>query len=353
MAKIGEGDDRWIVAERQDGTNVNNWHWKEIDAMQWSKKHLEEMFGGMAVLDGEGSMWLKTTGVQSLTGEAYLNQRKGKIIPGYELDIKLTWSGEVKDGEGKVIASADGTIHVPYLADENADEDPELKVLPSSKGPAADRFKDAMLAKGKQLVLEGFRKFVKDLAAGGPANDLAKAKEAGAGAGGAGAAAAPAAPAAAAAAKPKEEKKKLAPLSQKHHTITITERFHCAPKDIYDVLLDKGRVQAFTQSEAQASKEVGGKFSMFGGSVVGENLELEEPTKIVQKWKFTTWKEEDWSTVTITMKEPEPGNTILTLVQTNVPESDAFFNETVMEQTERGWKDLIFGRIKRVFGFGA
>ena len=27
MAKWGEGDPRWIVEDRTDGKNVNNWHW--------------------------------------------------------------------------------------------------------------------------------------------------------------------------------------------------------------------------------------------------------------------------------------------------------------------------------------
>ena len=27
MAKWGEGDPRWIVEHRDDGKNVNNWHW--------------------------------------------------------------------------------------------------------------------------------------------------------------------------------------------------------------------------------------------------------------------------------------------------------------------------------------
>ena len=27
MAKIGEGDARWIVEQREDGRNVNSWHW--------------------------------------------------------------------------------------------------------------------------------------------------------------------------------------------------------------------------------------------------------------------------------------------------------------------------------------
>ena len=30
MAKWGEGDPRWIVEERDDGTNVNNWHWQVL-----------------------------------------------------------------------------------------------------------------------------------------------------------------------------------------------------------------------------------------------------------------------------------------------------------------------------------
>ena len=29
MAKWGEGDPRWIVQEREDGTNLNDWHWFE------------------------------------------------------------------------------------------------------------------------------------------------------------------------------------------------------------------------------------------------------------------------------------------------------------------------------------
>lgn len=31
MAKVGEGDPRWIVTGREDGKNVNNWHWYVIN----------------------------------------------------------------------------------------------------------------------------------------------------------------------------------------------------------------------------------------------------------------------------------------------------------------------------------
>ena len=43
MAKWGEGDPRWIVEERPDATNVNNWHWTEKNADAWSKKKLKEL----------------------------------------------------------------------------------------------------------------------------------------------------------------------------------------------------------------------------------------------------------------------------------------------------------------------
>jgi len=44
MAKWGEGDPRWIVEERPDATNVNNWHWTEKNATPWSKDRLHQLF---------------------------------------------------------------------------------------------------------------------------------------------------------------------------------------------------------------------------------------------------------------------------------------------------------------------
>ena len=40
MAKVGEGDERWIVKEREDGKNCNGWHWSETNLTEWSKEQL-------------------------------------------------------------------------------------------------------------------------------------------------------------------------------------------------------------------------------------------------------------------------------------------------------------------------
>ena len=43
MARVGEGDPRWLVAERTDGRNVNGWHWEEKNALSWTKKRIQEL----------------------------------------------------------------------------------------------------------------------------------------------------------------------------------------------------------------------------------------------------------------------------------------------------------------------
>ena len=43
MAKVGEGDERWIVEERKDGRNVNGWHWEEKNALSWSRDTIQKL----------------------------------------------------------------------------------------------------------------------------------------------------------------------------------------------------------------------------------------------------------------------------------------------------------------------
>ena len=55
MALWGKGDPRWIVEERPDSTNVNNWHWTERDATTWSKTKLKEIFLALKEETADGS----------------------------------------------------------------------------------------------------------------------------------------------------------------------------------------------------------------------------------------------------------------------------------------------------------
>lgn len=355
MAKFGEGDERWIVEERPDGANVHNWHWAEKDCLQWAKKRLRELLENMVIMEGSGGLWISTTELDSVTGEAYVNIRKGKIIPGYELTVSLSWKGEAKDGHGNSLVQVKGKVELPYVADENADEDPELKVSVLDEGALGQRLREAFLANGKAMVLERVSKFVKDMQEGGPAKGEIEGKlppkAVGAGSKdskydvkGDGVSVVPQASSKRPAAKAKDK--------EGFKTIALTERFHCRPHDLYTTLLDENRWRGFTQSKAKISKEVGGQFSIFDGAVTGVNMKLEEDKLIMQKWRFQSWNDGQYSTVCLTFEEPEIGVTIVKLTQTDVPEEDRYGNATVVENTQKGWRDLIFHKIRAVFGYG-
>lgn len=38
-----ERDPRWLVEERNDGKNVNGWHWEEKNRFSWCKERLGEL----------------------------------------------------------------------------------------------------------------------------------------------------------------------------------------------------------------------------------------------------------------------------------------------------------------------
>ncbi|KAJ0263866.1 hypothetical protein HA466_0023160 [Hirschfeldia incana] len=352
MAKFGEGDKRWIVEDRPDGTNVHNWHWAETNCLEWSRTFFNNQFSNAAILSGESNLFIKIKKVEKLEGEAYVNVRKGKIIPGYELNVSLSWEGEAKDSEGKTILKAEGAVDMPYISDENADEDPEIRVSVKDEGAIGKTLKEAMVKKGKGVVQEKVRAYVEAMAKGGPCRDELESKKAAPKSSAAAAVEKTVLPAVVAESKVVKEKKVKAKTKEGFKTITMTEKFSCRAKDLYEILMDENRWKGFTQSNAKISKEVNGAISVFDGSVTGMNVELEEGKLIVQKWRFGSWPDGLDSTVKIAFEEPEPGVTIVNLTHTDVPEEDRYGNATVVENTERGWRDLIFHRIRAVFGFG-
>lgn len=294
MAKIGEGDKRWIVQDRPDGTNVHNWHWSETDCLGWARTFLSNLLADKSILSGEGNLHIKTKKLDKLDGEAYVNIRKGKIIPGYELSLVLSYEAEARDSDGvTVLLTTDGTVELPYIADENADEDPEVRVRVRDEGEIGRRLKDAFVAKGKPFVLEKVREFVDAMAKGGPCREELEVKTA---------VKKPNANAESVVVKEekkKEEVKKKEKKKEGFKTITMTEKFSCSAKHLYEILMDENRWKGFTQSNARISKEVGGEFSIFDGSVSGRNVELQEGKLIVQNWRFGSWPDGIMSTVYI------------------------------------------------------
>lgn len=114
MAKWGEGDPRWIVEERPDATNVNNWHWTERNASPWSQERIKELFKNFEISTSVAK--INITEIDKCEGEASANNRKGKLIFFYEWNIVLKWKGKLLTGSG---ADHEGKITIPNLSEEN------------------------------------------------------------------------------------------------------------------------------------------------------------------------------------------------------------------------------------------
>jgi len=65
--------------------------------------------------------------------------------------------------------------------------------------------------------------------------------------------------------------------------------FKGSPQRIYEALLDSNKFSSFSAEPAQIDRSAGGGFSMFGGKIVGRNIELIANQRIVQAWRPASW----------------------------------------------------------------
>jgi activator of HSP90 ATPase len=72
-------------------------------------------------------------------------------------------------------------------------------------------------------------------------------------------------------------------------------RFRTSPQALFDLYLDSRRHSLSTGAPATISRKVGGKFKAFEGPLEGKNLLMVPGKQIVQLWRATHWKKEDWS----------------------------------------------------------
>ncbi len=73
-------------------------------------------------------------------------------------------------------------------------------------------------------------------------------------------------------------------LAQPNKSITIHQEidFNTSPQLLYEALLDANQFTAFSGRPAEINREVGGAFSLFGGHIIGRNVELLPNHRIVQ-----------------------------------------------------------------------
>ncbi|GAX80104.1 hypothetical protein CEUSTIGMA_g7542.t1 [Chlamydomonas eustigma] len=160
MAKWGEGDPRWVVEHREDGKNVNNWHWTATSKMAWVKERLGDLFNGVAhhtLPDDKGV--LNITGLKQVNGEATITVRKGnKKLVIYDLNVSLSYEGHLS-GSDKTVK---GEVKVEDVSNGSEEDEYIFTITVEGTGSEQDECKNG--AEGlRPIILEKIRQLIADL----------------------------------------------------------------------------------------------------------------------------------------------------------------------------------------------
>lgn len=339
MAKWGEGDPRWIVEERADATNVNNWHWTEKNATPWSKDKLKSLLEGLVIEDDRYFCEIKE--LTKIEGEASANNRKAKLFFFYEWEITGKWKGRAKANE----KGCKGEIEIPNLSEENSPDEVDITVTLDDKHSDGTDVKEFLRTKGLKTIREQLSKYIKELKEEFAQGMILPAKD--------GAPEVTAPPSTC----DRNSAKNLInqPISMANNkavgvkipcvTLTEVEEFKCAVGELFRALTERDMVRAFTHGDALVENFKGGRFSLFGGNVSGEFTELVSDERIGMRWRNKGWPDEHYSNVTLEFRQKDDC-TELRLTQTGIPSRE-------YDKTKEGWKNHYWRSIKQTFGFGA
>ncbi|OAF67494.1 Activator of HSP90 heat shock protein ATPase [Intoshia linei] len=371
MAKWGEGDDRWIVEERPDAKNCNNWHCQtlskrfnacepiiffgfrcydnphsfiikvkllttrpihglvcqtEKDATNWSRDVMKGLFKDFDVK--ENNYYIKIEEIDSMDGDATACNRKGNILVFFDWKLSFKFFAVNDNSE------YNGTITIPNFDDLEMDG---LDIQVSSKTEDKNWYDLKNYIRSKLFIkikdqLNVYTKKLKEEFTDGmilPSHNTLK-KE------------------------PKTTKPtyknpdKLKHVnntseSQKTDSLLDSVTFLCSGSDLFRVLTRQQEMQIFSRSVAKSDPVENGLFQLYNAMVTGKFLKLTENAFIEMEWRLSDWPENVVSNVKITLKD-EGNGTKLHINQTGIPSK-------YYEQTKCGWRTFYWEALSSVFGF--
>jgi activator of HSP90 ATPase len=125
-------------------------------------------------------------------------------------------------------------------------------------------------------------------------------------------------------------------------TLRQTKFIPAKPAEVYDAFM-KAKIHVdFTGSKATSNPRVGGRFTAWDGYITGKNLKLKKGKLIVQEWKTTEWPEGYSPSILNLSFKQNKGGTQVTMVQSNVPASQA-------RNYRQGWVEAYWDPLRRYF----
>ncbi|SPQ23286.1 5a51166d-2f41-484b-b8ce-4095d6de3aa6 [Thermothielavioides terrestris] len=319
--------------------NPNNWHWVNKDASAWARKWFEDNLTKIEAK--EGDVTAKISSVISMTGDVDVAQRKGKVITIFDVKLTLEYTGSTAEDD-----DISGTITVPEVSHELEEDEFVFEIDIYSDSKEKQPVKDLVRSKLVPQLRAEFLKLSPALIAehgkdiqhapgSNPSSGFSTPKYH---------------PPTGSVAKPAATTTTQTNSVSIVNTTTVTdnEEFRTTAEELYKTFTDPQRIAAFTRAAPKLFEgaKKGGKFELFDGNVSGEYLELEEPTKIVQRWRLNQWPAGHYSKLQIEFDQNDVDHvTVMRVEWTGVPVGQE-------EVTKRNWLEYYVRSIKGTFGFG-
>ncbi|KAL8949267.1 MAG: hypothetical protein Q9222_004606 [Ikaeria aurantiellina] len=319
--------------------NPNNWHWVNKDTSEWARAFLDQNLVGVSAAEKDVSA--KITKIMSMDGDVDVSQRKGKVITLFDVKVQLEYEGKTQDEE-----DVSGTITVPEVAhDTEEDEyvfDIDIYSDANSKQPVKDLIRAKIIPQlrqrlsklGPALISEHGRDIQHENSSAPFTRHTTTTSST--------AAQTNARPTT----KVSSTQASVSGPLVNTTTVNSNEEFRTTAGELYTTFTSPERIAAFTRAPPKVFEgaHVGGKFELFGGNVMGEFVELDEPTKIVQKWRLAQWAQGHYSRLEITFDQNErDAVTTMRVVWKGVPVGQE-------EVTKRNWGEYYVRSIKTTFG---
>jgi len=341
MAKWGEGDPRWIVEERPDAVNVNNWHWVEKNATLWSKDRLKSLFIGKSL--DQGAVKVELTEFKKLEGEATANNRKAKLIFLYEWEFELKFKANVAGSD----IVYEGVLEIPNLSDENDADEIDVNFTLNTKGAHENEIRHIGNHQLRDFIRKQVGVYIKELKeefSKGLVLPTDKVK-----------------PQVVTTGKTNIVDKKAfqnevikdtkstsvpsqssGPVEVK--SFEIVETLKVPPERLYEILTDDQLVRAWTNGSGKMDARPGGAFSLLGDQITGTFDSVSENKELVMKWRLKKYPQNHFANVSMKLRD-QSDSTDLVISASNVPAE-------FLEETKVGFERYYTQSIGRTFGCG-
>lgn len=342
--------------------NPNNWHWVDKNCIGWARDYLTKHLVELSTGDSSDDKFAKIKSISSIEGDCEVNQRKGKVISLFDLQLVILVDGHVGDEE------FEGSISVPEVAFDSGIDDYQFDISIYKENSKLNEIKPTIREDLLPKLRELFQRFGKDLLiehgndiqvpenqvnsqftksnqqeSFKETNTVIKNNDVDA-------------------QTPvvknviKEEKKiAISSTGGNKTTIHLEPSFIVPATEIYTTFIDKERIMMFsrgsvrvTDSKNTSSKTliVGDKFELFDGNISCELIETKENTLLVFKWRLRDWPSKIWSTLNMEFHESkEYHETKVQVTWSGIPVGDE-------DRVRANFENYYVRPIKLTFGFG-